>query len=169
MIQTHSSAVIAQNPLLVFVFFLCCGASFFGCQTKHKTGREAQKQYAETKANTPVFHIKAKYWYDCKWAVAFTNDNFDSEENIMNTWDASSSIMGNNIVHQLKIFPDENSAIAFAKKFTSWEKCRRWNDSVSRKAERLVQYRKNNPIEKQADYNPLPSCKNEEGKEVIVH
>jgi hypothetical protein len=33
MIQTHSSTGIAQNPLLVFVFFLCCGA-FFSCKPK---------------------------------------------------------------------------------------------------------------------------------------
>lgn len=37
MVQTHSSAGIAQNPLLVFVFFLCCGASpFFGFSQTQK-------------------------------------------------------------------------------------------------------------------------------------
>ena len=125
---------------------------------------------SDSKAHaSPVFHIKAKYWYECQWQVIFTNDNFDSEETIMNCWDASSKITGNDIVHQLMIFKDEGKAIAFAKKFTTYQKCRAWNDSVSRKAERLAEYRSAHPIEKQEVFTSESYCKDEEGKETMVY
>ncbi len=166
MTQTHSSAGIAQNPMLVFVFFLCCGASFFGCQTNTKKG--TGKHGIEKQSDAPIFHIKAKYWYECQWQVIFTNDNFDTEENIMNCWDGSGKFVGNSIVHQLMIFKTENDAVRFAKWFTSYQICSNWNDSVAKRAVRLTEFRKQHPIEETIE-DEQPSCKNEEGKEVIVY
>lgn len=117
------------------------------------------------KHKEPVFHIKAEYWYDCQWSVSFTNDDFHSEENIMDCWDASDH-PPYEVVHQLKAFPSEDDAVDFAKNFTSYKKCIAWNDSIAAVAKQLKKYRKANPVEKL--YNEQ-ECKDDEGKEIIIY
>jgi hypothetical protein len=72
--------------------------------------------YNETLENKVVFNE----YYIPSSESSKTNDNFDTEENIMNCWDGSGKFVGNNIVHQLMIFKTENDAVRFAKRFTNY-------------------------------------------------
>lgn len=117
----------------------------------------------------PEFHIKAKYFYECEWQVVFTNNNFYTEDNLMECFDLSGTVMGNYVVHQLIIFKSEKEAVSFAEKFTTYKSCRMWNDSVSVAANALTAYRKQHPIQVVDNDGGVESCKNQEGNEVIVH
>lgn len=149
---------ITTLVLTVCIAFISCnnkkGSSFFGLK--------------QPKIDS-VFHIKAKFWYHCQWQVLFTNTNFYEEETIMDAYDISSIIQGNNVVHQLKIFKNESEAIAFAKKFKTYDMCRRWNDSVYIRYKQLLEYRSKIPVEKEPYGIKFEDCKDEEGKEVIVN
>ena len=91
------------------------------------------------------------------------------EEPFMNCWDASSRFTGNDIVHQLMIFKNEQEAVSFAKSFTDYKSCRRWNDSVEIVAKNLADFRKLHTIIKEDDDLESECCKAEKDSEVIVH
>jgi len=143
--------------LILIIFFL------FSCNDK----QIKKESVTKNEQKVPEFHIKVSYWQDCYWKVSFTNDNFDNEEDINNAFDVSeSSHIG--VVHQLDLFESETEAVVFARKLTSYKKCRMYNDSVKREYDRMIIYRKLHPIAIKK-YESEESCKEEKGKEVIIY
>jgi hypothetical protein len=114
------------------------------------------------------FNIKARYLYQCNWEVVFTNNNFKTEELFMDAFDVSMDGFGNDVVHQLRIFDNRVKAVTFARKFTSYQQCRNFNDSIERKYQRLLEYRKWHPA-KEHDDSATGECNDEIGQEVIIY
>jgi hypothetical protein len=152
----------------LLIILICCVS--VACTEKQKPKGIWWHPTFEQKITKPEFHIKVSFWggSECWWKVSFTNDNFQTEEDIQDTFDISSTIMGNSVCRQLDLFESETKAVIFARKLTTYYKCRIYNDSVNSKYLRMVEYRKLHPVLK-VEYNSESSCKNEKGKSTIIY
>ena len=114
----------------------------------------------------PVYHIKAKQWYKCKWQVVFTNGGFNDEETLNRTWMWDSQ---DEAVHQLIIFSNETEAVRFASNFKTYAQCRAFNDSVKQAYDSMLVIVNRHII----PVKPIPAkeedCESIKGKEVLVY
>lgn len=94
------------------------------------------------------FHIKVKpYMSDCTyWQVIFTNDNFRSEENIMEVFDLSQTMNTEYVVFQKELLETEQEAVSLAKLFASYKNCVEYNYNISRQYDSILSYRKLHPV-----------------------
>lgn len=89
---------------------------------------------------------------DGRWAydypIYFTNNNWATEQEIMASFDCSTNWAGGNCVaHQpWTTGGDSTIAIAFAKKFKSYNQCIAYNDSIEMRYHVLQKYRDQHEI-----------------------
>jgi len=100
-----------------------------------------------SKQKKPEFHVKIECSSIGYFTIAFTNDNFDTEYKIQQAFDMSRAMEKEYVIHQERIFRSQLSAIVFAKKFTSYQVCEQYNDSIKRQYDSLLAYRKMHPVD----------------------
>lgn len=111
---------------------------------------------------TPIFHVKIKSYGDgvCYFAIWFTNDNFITQQNIMQVIDLSEISGGVDVHFQLDLFRTSDEAIQFAKQFKTYDLCVAYNEKMRLSYEKTLQMRKANPPPKKEYYRENGSeCK----------
>jgi hypothetical protein len=113
-----------------------------------------------------IFHVKVKYFLSCRWNVVFTNDNFLTEIEFMDTFDLEQF---GGVIHQTKLFREKTEAVVFARKFTTYQQCVDFNNKVLAKYEKMVEYKNQHPIVKPESITDYATCKDEENTEILIY
>lgn len=93
-----------------------------------------------------TFSVKIKSYTSHTICVHFTNDNWFTDNYIMHAFDISEIVEHFEVKHQPKLFYEIEAAIDFAKHFSTYDKCIAYNEDILCDYNKLLEYRKANPI-----------------------
>lgn len=135
-----------KKTLIVILIIVVSVASLNYFTTKK--GESITEKVVGIKKPKPIYHIKVQCWRDY-YEVKFTNDNWETEENIMDAFDISVFRDEISIAHQLWL-GKENDALILAKKLHSYQECLNYNEMIKKRYLKLYEFRKANPIKGQS-------------------
>lgn len=120
-----------------------------GCNEASTTSTINADKYVTKQNPVKEFHVCVKQFGNSdKYAIYFTNDNWDTESVISDTFDLSSETMGNYVVYNPFLTRNKHEAISLAKKLSSYNKCMDYNKKVYARYEKMKEFRNSHPVKK---------------------
>lgn len=118
----------------------------------------------ENKVDSPIFHIKVVPYLNDSYCIHFTNDNWETEDALYETFDLTMEEQPVDVIWQQKLFSELSGgcegAIRFARRFKTYKMCVDNNTKTYKEAERMKQFYLLHPPpeRKTAIHNDKPTC-----------